>query len=66
MYTHTNQRRVNLQFLHFFINQMIETIKINYNSLNKLSHTAPKYLDNIVEIFFGNIARSPKYFETYH
>ena len=30
------------------------------------THTAPKYLDNIVKIFLGNILRLPKYFETYH
>ena len=27
---------------------------------------APKYFDNIVEIFLGNIVRLLKYFETYH
>ena len=32
----------------------------------KTTHTAPKYLENIVKIFFGNIVRLPKYFETYH
>ena len=30
------------------------------------AHIAPKYLDNIVEIFLGNIVRLLKYFETYH
>ena len=30
------------------------------------SHIAVKYLDNIVEIFRGNIVRLLKYFETYH
>ena len=30
------------------------------------THIAPKYLDNIVEIFRGNIVRLLKYFETYH
>ena len=30
------------------------------------THTEPKYLDNIVEIFRGNIVRLLKYFETYH
>ena len=30
------------------------------------AHIAPKYLDNIVEIFHGNIVRLLKYFETYH
>ena len=27
------------------------------------THTAPKYLENIVKIFLGNIVRLPKYFE---
>ena len=30
------------------------------------TYIAPKYLDNIVEIFLGNIVRLLKYFETYH
>ena len=30
------------------------------------AHTTPKYLENIVEIFLGNIVRLPKDFETYH
>ena len=30
------------------------------------SHTAPKYLENILKIFLGNIVRLPKYLETYH
>ena len=29
-------------------------------------HTTPKYLENTVKIFFGNIGRLLKYFETYH
>ena len=29
-------------------------------------HTAPKYLEHILEIFLGNIWRLPKYFETSH
>ena len=31
-----------------------------------ISHIAPTYLGNIVEIFLGNIVRLLKYFETYH
>ena len=31
-----------------------------------VSHIAPKYLHNIVEIFLGNIVRLLKYFETCH
>ena len=30
------------------------------------THSAPKYLGNIVEIFRGNIVKLLKYFETYH
>ena len=30
------------------------------------THTAPKYLENIVKIFLRNGVRLPKYFETYH
>ena len=31
-----------------------------------VSHIAAEYLDNIVEIFLGNVVRLLKYFETYH
>ena len=31
-----------------------------------LTHTALKYLENIVEIFLGNIVRLTEYFETNH
>ena len=30
------------------------------------THIASNFLENIVEIFTGNILKSPKYFETYH
>ena len=34
--------------------------------MQDITHTAPKYLVNIVEIFLENIVRLLKYFETYH
>ena len=37
-----------------------------YTHKNYYTHMAPKYLDNIVEIFLGNIVRLLKYFETCH
>ena len=30
------------------------------------TYTAPKYSENILEIFLGSIVRLTKYFETYH
>ena len=34
--------------------------------IEAIVHIAPKYLDNIVEIFLGNIIILLKYFETHH
>ena len=45
------------------------TEKIEKKKKKKSSHftyTAPKYLENIGEIFLGNIVRLGKYVETYH
>ena len=34
--------------------------------IQKITHIAPKYLDNMVEILLANIVRLLKYFEIYH
>ena len=46
-----------------------DEIRLTGNKVDGLeagTHTATKYLENIVEIFLGNIVRLLKYFETYH
>ena len=55
----------------YYIQWLLETLTIAVSwkigiLIQKWTHTAPKYLENIVKIFLGNIVRLPKYFETYH
>ena len=48
------QKRFHDYFMNFFS-------RVIYNT-----HTAPKYLENIVKVFLANVVRLLKYFETYH
>ena len=47
-------------------NKLKMSFRLFFPNYSLYTHIAPKYLDNIAEIFLGNIERLLKHFETYH